>query len=68
MIVFFFNIDTSRRFENREEEKMACTEQDRDDETSTEEFSHVFVRVDWPCKRGGQKLGRKNRQLNTESK
>lgn len=47
---------------------MACTEQNREDETSPEEFPHVSVRVDWSCEGGGQKFGRKNRQLNTESK
>lgn len=62
-----FSIDTTRRFKNREEEKMACTEQDRDDETSPEEFPHVSVRVDSSCEGGGQKLERKNRQLDTES-
>lgn len=62
-----FSIDTTRRFKNREEEKMACTEQDRDDKTSPEKFPHVSVRVDSSCEGGGQKLERKNRQLDTES-
>lgn len=48
-----FFIDIIRCFKNREEEKMVCMEQDRDDEISFEEFFYVFVCVDLLCEGGG---------------